>query len=54
MAVIGDGAIDWPAIQSAASDIRYDGYLTLEVPGTAETADEVAVRSRDALRQFMA
>jgi len=50
--IIGDGVIDWRAIASAAREIGYDGYLTLEVPGTAETADEIAVRSRDALRRF--
>ena len=50
--IIGDGAIDWPAVAAAARDIGYDGYLTLEVPGTAETADEIAARSRDALRRF--
>jgi len=52
VAVIGDGVIDWPAIAQAAGDIDYAGYLTLEVPGTAENADDVATRSRDALRRF--
>jgi hexulose-6-phosphate isomerase len=51
--IIGDGAVDWRAVLSALSEVRYDGYLTLEVPGTAETADDIAVRSRDALQQFM-
>lgn len=52
VAVIGDGVVDWPAVAQAASDIGYDGYLTLEVPGTSETADDIAARSRDALRRF--
>jgi len=52
VAVIGDGVIDWPAVAQAARDIGYDGYLTLEVPGTADTADDIAARSRDALRGF--
>jgi sugar phosphate isomerase/epimerase len=52
VAVIGDGVIDWPAVAQAARDIGYDGYLTLEVPGTADTADAVATRGRDALRGF--
>ena len=51
-AVIGDGVVDWPRVAGAAKEIGYDGYLTLEVPGTAETADEVAARSREALRRF--
>jgi len=50
--IVGDGTIDWPGVANAAREIGYDGYLTLEVPGTAETADEIAVRSRDALRRF--
>jgi hexulose-6-phosphate isomerase len=50
--VIGEGAVDWAAVLGALSDIDYDGYLTLEVPGTAETADDIAVRSREALRQL--
>jgi hexulose-6-phosphate isomerase len=49
---VGDGAVDWPAIRTAAEEIGYDGFLTLEVPGTSETADDVAVRSREALRAF--
>ena len=52
IAVIGDGVIDWPSVAAAARDIGYGGYLTLEVPGTAETADEIATRSRDALRRY--
>jgi L-ribulose-5-phosphate 3-epimerase len=51
--IIGDGVIDWGAVLGALSEINYDGFLTLEVPGTAETADEIAGRSRDALQQFM-
>lgn len=51
--IIGDGAIDWKAVLAALSEVNYDGFLTLEVPGTAETADDIAVRSRDALQQFM-
>jgi sugar phosphate isomerase/epimerase len=50
VAIIGEGTIDWPAVVEVAKDIGYSGYLTLEVPGTPETADEVAIRSRDALR----
>ncbi len=50
--VIGEGAVDWASVVQAAREIDYDGYLTLEVPGTADTADEAAVRSRDALRRF--
>jgi len=50
--VIGEGQVDWPAVASAARDIGYDGYLTLEVPGTVETTDEILTRSRDALRAF--
>jgi len=50
--VIGEGTVDWPGVLQAARDIGYDGYLTLEVPGTADTADDIAVRSRDALRRF--
>lgn len=49
---VGEGAVDWPAVARAARGIGYDGFLTLEVPGTAETADEIATRSRDALRAF--
>jgi hexulose-6-phosphate isomerase len=52
VAIIGEGTVDWSGVLQAAKDIGYDGYLTLEVPGTAETADEVATRSRDALREF--
>lgn len=51
--IIGDGVIDWKAVLTALSEVNYDGFLTLEVPGTAETADDIAVRSRDALQQFM-
>jgi sugar phosphate isomerase/epimerase len=52
LAAIGDGIVGWPTIAQAARDIAYDGFLTLEVPGTPENADEVALRSRDALRRF--
>ena len=52
MVTIGDGVIDWPSVANVAREIGYAGYLTLEVPGTAETADEIAIRSRDALRRF--
>jgi len=51
-AIIGQGVVDWEAVARAAKDIAYHGYLTLEVAGSPETADEVASRSRDALRQF--
>ncbi len=51
-AIIGQGAVDWPAIARAARDIAYDGFLTLEVAGTVETADDIAVQSRDALGRF--
>jgi protein FrlC len=50
--VIGEGVVDWPGVLQAARDIQYDGFLTLEVPGTADTADDIAVRSRDALRRL--
>jgi hexulose-6-phosphate isomerase len=50
--VIGEGMVDWPSIVETAREIGYSGYATLEVPGTAETADDIAVRSRDALRRF--
>lgn len=49
---IGQGVVDWRGVAGAAKEIAYDGYLTLEVPGSAETADEVAARSREALRSF--
>jgi len=52
LAVIGDGMVNFPAAAQAASEIGYQGYLVLEVPGTAETADEIAIRSRDALLGF--
>ena len=52
LAIIGDGMVDFGACAKAAREIGYDGYLTLEVAGTAETADEVAARSRDALREL--
>lgn len=52
LAIIGQGMVDFPAVAAAARDIGYDGYLTLEVPGTRETADEVAIRSREALQKF--
>lgn len=50
--IIGEGVVDWRGVAGAAKEIAYDGYLTLEVPGSAETADEVAARSREALRSF--
>jgi hexulose-6-phosphate isomerase len=50
--VIGEGAVDWPSVLEAAREVGYEGYLTLEVPSTADTADDVVVRSRDALRRF--
>jgi sugar phosphate isomerase/epimerase len=49
-AIIGQGTIDFPAAARALHKIGYDGYAVLEVPGTAENADEIALRSRDALR----
>jgi len=52
LAIIGDGVVDFRACAEAAREIGYDGYLTLEVAGTPETADEVAARSRDALREL--
>jgi hexulose-6-phosphate isomerase len=60
--IVGDGTISFaevgralarvPAPRGAPEGRRagYDGYLVLEVPGTVETADEVAIRSREALR----
>jgi len=51
LAVIGDGTVDFAGAAAAAREIGFDGYLTLEVPGTAENADEIATRSRDALRR---
>jgi hexulose-6-phosphate isomerase len=50
--VIGEGQVDWPAVANAGRDIGYDGYVTLEVPGTVETTDGILTRSRDALRRF--
>lgn len=50
--VIGEGMVDWPGVARAAAAVGYEGYLTLEVPGTAETADDIAARSREALRRF--
>jgi sugar phosphate isomerase/epimerase len=50
--VIGEGRVDFRAAAEAAREIGYDGYAVLEVPGTAETADEVAIRSREALRRL--
>ena len=47
--IIGDGTIDFAAAVRALREIGYDGYAVLEVPGTAETADDIALRSRDAL-----
>jgi len=48
-AIIGDGTINWPAAARALRGIAYHGYVVLEVPGTAETADEIALCSRAAL-----
>jgi sugar phosphate isomerase/epimerase len=50
--IVGDGTIGWRRVANVAREIGYDGYLTLEVPGTADTADEIAVRSRDALQRL--
>jgi len=47
--IIGDGTIDFAAAASALREIGYHGYAVLEVPGTAETADDIALRSRNAL-----
>jgi len=52
LAVIGDGLVPFAEVARALADINYHGYLVLEVPGTAENADEVALRSREALRGF--
>ncbi len=52
LAVVGDGMVDFAGCAGALKEIGYDGYLTLEVPGTAENADLVATRSREALRRF--
>ncbi len=52
LAVVGDGMVDFAACAGAMKEIAYDGYLTLEVPGTADNADIVATRSRDAMRRF--
>ncbi len=52
VATIGDGKVNWTAVSEAVRAIEYDGFLTLEVSGTAETADEIATRSRDALRRY--
>jgi L-ribulose-5-phosphate 3-epimerase len=51
--IIGDGVIDWKAVLAALAEVSYDGFLTLEVPGAAETADDIAVRSRDALQRVL-
>ena len=50
LAIIGEGRIDFAAAARALHAVGYDGYAVLEVPGTAETADGIAVRSREALR----
>jgi L-ribulose-5-phosphate 3-epimerase len=50
--IVGDGTVPFREIGETLRAIGYDDYLVLEVPGTAETADEIAVRSRDALRGF--
>ncbi len=50
LAIIGEGMIDFPAAARALGEIGYDGYAVLEVPGTAGTADGIAVCSREALR----
>jgi hexulose-6-phosphate isomerase len=49
---IGEGSVDFAGVARAAREIGYHGYLTLEVPGTTETADEVARRSREALIRY--
>jgi L-ribulose-5-phosphate 3-epimerase len=30
---LGDGDIDWPAVQRAFADIGYNGYMTTEIAG---------------------
>jgi sugar phosphate isomerase/epimerase len=47
--IVGDGTVDFAAAARALREVGYDGYAVLEVPGTRETADEIAVRSRQAL-----
>jgi L-ribulose-5-phosphate 3-epimerase len=47
---VGDGTVPFAAIAEVLRGIGYDGYAVLEVPGAAETADEIAIRSREALR----
>ena len=47
--IVGDGTVDFPGVARALWEVGYNGYAVLEVPGAAETADEVAVRSREAL-----
>jgi len=49
LAIIGEGMVDFRGAMAAARQTGYDGYLTLEVPGTELNADEIAVRSRQAL-----
>jgi sugar phosphate isomerase/epimerase len=49
---VGDGTVPFAAVADALRGVGYDGYAVLEVPGTAETADDIAVRSREALRAF--
>jgi sugar phosphate isomerase/epimerase len=48
---VGEGTVDFASAASALREVGYDGYAVLEVPGTAATADEIAVRSREALRE---
>jgi L-ribulose-5-phosphate 3-epimerase len=48
--IVGDGTVPFRAVGEALRGVGYDDYLVLEVPGTAETADEVAIRSREGLR----
>ncbi len=48
--IVGEGRVPFREVGEALREVGYDDYLVLEVPGTAETADEVAVRSREGLR----
>jgi len=52
VATIGAGKMNWPAVAEAVRAIEYQGFLTLEVPGTADNADEIATRSREALLRY--
>jgi hexulose-6-phosphate isomerase len=47
---VGAGTVDFASAARALREVGFDGYAVLEVPGTAENADEIAVRSREALR----